>query len=254
MAATPIEIPQLPAGLTGLTCDVYAPGVDAPLQSAIALAAEDSRTTTYAGVVTAAASGVVQILVKHSDGTPIDDRFSVIADTTDLQVMYEHGNLASAIDAGSTVVVSSAAFLAADDTDTGLITIVRYTTFTRQITGLGSLTNRAELYFSIKRSPSQDDDDSLIRISEGTGLERINGAAAGDAAGASLVVDDQDDGDVTITMVKAITSTLPLFDNAAHDFKIIRTNGDVDVLTSVDYPSGASTRARSLNPVTHALT
>jgi hypothetical protein len=171
----------------------------------------------------------------------------------DLHIPDSRHLIAAAV-TSPTVVVSSTAVAAIAANESGRLTIVRHTTFSVQITGLGSLADRSKIYLSIKRTTAKSDNEAIVRISDTIGLERVNGGSVIDPTGGSLTVDDEDDGDITVDMDPAATPLVPLFDDIPYDIKIVRTNGRVDVLTSVDYPAGATTRARCLDPVTHAIT
>ena len=58
------------------------------------------------------------------------------------------------------------------------LTIYRGDTWSQQISGMGDLTGRTDIWFGFKVDPSDTDAESIVLISETIGLERINGAAA----------------------------------------------------------------------------
>lgn len=89
------------------------------------------------------------------------------------------------------------------------ITITRGDSVSVSITGLGNLEDRTRLWFTVKARPSTDTDaQSKIQITEDGGLLRLNGAAADDSADGALTVDDEVDGDVTITLSAAAAAQL----------------------------------------------
>lgn len=91
----------------------------------------------------------------------------------------------------------------------GRITVRPYTTWTINISGLGSLVGRTKLWFDVKDDPAtQDDDASFLRVEETAGLQRINGAA-GVGANATLVVTDAVAGNITVTVNKSQTGIPP---------------------------------------------
>lgn len=88
------------------------------------------------------------------------------------------------------------------------ISITRGNTTTITLTGLGNLEDRTKLWFTVKARPATETDaQAKIQITEDDGLLRLNGAA-GTAGWASLVVDDEVDGDVTITLSAELTAAL----------------------------------------------
>ena len=77
------------------------------------------------------------------------------------------------------------------------------------ITGLGNLEDRTRLWFTVKARPSTDSDaQSKIQITEDGGLLRLNGAAADDSAGGAITVDDEVDGDITLTLTAETAAQL----------------------------------------------
>ena len=68
------------------------------------------------------------------------------------------------------------------------LTLYRGDTWSQQISGLGDLTGRTNIWFGFKVDPSDTDAESIVLISETVGLERINGAAALIPANGSITV------------------------------------------------------------------
>lgn len=98
-----------------------------------------------------------------------------------------------------------------------LLVLRRGTTWKIIFTDLGSLAGRTNLYFTLKEFPgSQADSKALCQISEQGGLLYLNGAAAQNAAEGSLLVTDEEAGNVEIT-VKASSSK-----DVLHDVKNLR--------------------------------
>lgn len=80
--------------------------------------------------------------------------------------------------------------------------------FTQAITGLGNLSTRDDLVFTLKASETDADTAAKIYLSENDGLTRLNGAAYGTAANGSITVDDATNGDITIRISSAATASL----------------------------------------------
>lgn len=92
--------------------------------------------------------------------------------------------------------------------DSGAITARRGDTWTIPLSNLGSLADADEIWFAVKPSQPSSDNQSLVFITLTDGLTRLNGAAAGTAGDGSIVVDDEDAGDITITLKADATATL----------------------------------------------
>lgn len=120
-------------------------------------------------------------------------------------------------------LTQSAAQVAAAVQGSDLI-LLRGDTFVANLTGLGSLVGRDKLWFSIKDSRSDTDEEAIIQIVEGVGLVRLNGAAA-TATDGSLVVTDASLGDVTITI--EATATQYLVPKKRRDYDIQMLDGIV---------------------------
>jgi hypothetical protein len=129
-----------------------------------------------------------------------------------------------------TLTQSAASAAAAVSGDT--ITIVRGDTASISLTDLGSLANITKLYFTVKARPEDIDTSSLIMIEQTAGLMYINGVA-GTAENGTLTVDDETDGDITITLTAAETAKLPTHLTGFYDVEIVRSAGTpVTTLTS----------------------
>lgn len=110
------------------------------------------------------------------------------------------------------------------------------------LTGLGTLAGREKCWFTVKARDVQEDSDALIQIEETAGLIRVNGAAAETPANASVTVDDEAAGDITIYIHQAETAKLRPR-NAVYDIKI-RMNGDARTVAGGQFPiSETVTRA-----------
>lgn len=97
-----------------------------------------------------------------------------------------------------------------------VITAHRGDTLSVSLTGLGSIANRDKLWWTVKARDNDTDAEAVIQIEETAGLLRLNGAA-GTAGQGSLVVDDEDAGDVTITLAAAATAALRPWDGYSYD-------------------------------------
>lgn len=127
------------------------------------------------------------------------------------------------------------------------ITVYRGTTMSVSLTGLGDLSGYSKLYFSVKRSFSDSDDDAILRVSdEASGLEKVNGADPTSATNGTITIDDVNNGDITITVDELETAKLSVQGGLKYDVKGIGSGGDVNLLSIGDGKfnvSGDVTRA-----------
>ena len=110
------------------------------------------------------------------------------------------------------------------------LSLHRGDTFSASLTDLGSIAARDNLWFTIKRTKDDVDTSAIIMIDTDTGLLYVNGAA-GTAAQGSITVDDEDDGDISITIDEAVTATLAGVSDVFYDVQMLDTDGDVTTLT-----------------------
>jgi len=88
------------------------------------------------------------------------------------------------------------------------ITVMRGDYWSISLTGLGSLAGRTKLYFTVKKSRTDTDAESIIQIEETAGLLYLNGAVAGTASNGSLTVTNETTGAVTIVLKAAETDDI----------------------------------------------
>jgi len=112
------------------------------------------------------------------------------------------------LDAGVSVAFSQSASQIANSLTGQNLEIITADRLTISITGAGDISDRTELWFSFKGDRDDADADALILLSEGTGLEKINGGDPGDAANGEITVDDEDAGDLTIVVNEVETAKL----------------------------------------------
>jgi len=108
--------------------------------------------------------------------------------------------------ADRTLTQSAVAIQATVDGDD--IAIQRGDTFSATITGLGDISARTNLWFTVKVQRSDADSASIIQIDENNGLLYLNGAVVAVAGNGSITVDDETAGDITITLAAGETDDL----------------------------------------------
>jgi len=111
------------------------------------------------------------------------------------------------------------------------LTVLRGDTFTGAITGLGDISSRSKLWFTVKEDKDDADTAAIIQIDEANGLLYLNGASA-TAGNGSISVDDENAGDITITIKPAATDDLNVTSGLYYDIQVLTSGGVVSTLTS----------------------
>lgn len=112
------------------------------------------------------------------------------------------------------------------------LNIIRGDTFVWAPTNLGSLVNVSKLYFTIKRIYADLDSESELQVEKSAGLVYINRAPALVPANGSIVINDVNLGNITITVQAVETAKLDLLMDVAYDVQFINTSGTVTTLVS----------------------
>lgn len=144
--------------------------------------------------------------------------------------------------ASRTLTQPAAAVIAA--VSGSVLNLVRGTTWTIALTGLGSLTGNSKIYFTMKESVSQTDAASIVQVEKTGGLLVLNGATT-TTTNATLVIDNEGLGNITITVKPAATTTVES-DTLIYDVKMITATGAAQLLTS--------NLARVADHITRAIT
>lgn len=111
------------------------------------------------------------------------------------------------------------------------ITVYRGTTWVIALTGLGNISAYDTIYFSVKRYPTDSEDDAIVRVyNDASGLLRFNGAAPSAATNGTITIDDATDGDITITIQEEETDGAPILDCLDYDIKGVDDDGNVVML------------------------
>lgn len=100
------------------------------------------------------------------------------------------------------------------------IVIFRGDTLTLAITGIGNISARTNLWFTVKSSYDSADTAALIQIDTTTGLKYINAGVAGTAANGSITVDNATDGDITIVLDEVETAKLSAASGLYYDVQM----------------------------------
>lgn len=210
-----------------------------PSASAIAAAVWASGTRTLTGFGTLVAdiwAGITTAALAKFANTNTGETAAV---TGSVAKLSQGDADADAITAAVVAGVTSAAQSDSINTDGTTITRRRGDTWSIEITGLGSLADRDKLWFTLKTKPGLADTASTLQITEAGGLLYLNGAVA-TSSDATLVVDDEDAGDITITVKAVSTRQVEHRDSYYYDVQVLegtdvdtKTEGRFDVVSDV---------------------
>ena len=145
-----------------------------------------------------------------------------------------------------TLTMSAAQVAAAVDGSD--LVMIQASQFSATLTGLGSLVGRSALYFTGKRSYGDVDASAVVMIEETDGLLVVEGQTAAEAfpleaspdAFASLLVNNETTGSVTITVDDDATALMRILSGGNYDIKAVFATGS-RVITAAKL---------SVNPVT----
>ncbi len=121
------------------------------------------------------------------------------------------------------LIVSVQVTAAQAGSEAGTITALRGDSLSISLTGLGSLTARTKLWFTVKWARSDADTASVIQVTEAGGLLFLNGAAATAGQG-SITVNDAATGAVTVALAPAATALLSVA-RYAWDLQMLTASG-----------------------------
>jgi len=110
------------------------------------------------------------------------------------------------------------------------ITAHRGDTLIVSLTGLGSISARSKLWFTVKGGQEDTDAQATLFVEETAGLSVVNAAAYATATDGAIVVTDEATGALTITIKPAVTDDL-VPSTYYYDLQMLTTGGVVDTLT-----------------------
>jgi len=217
----------LGAGKAGLT-DLRAQLVDTagtPIGSAIATGFTDLGTGTYLWNYAAYPDGQRGAVYFYSNTDP-----GTIL--TGIEINPEEGVSISAQDVWSyderTLTQSGAQVAAAVAGTT--ITLLRGDELILPLTGLGNMASRTKLWFTLKSDLNHADDQAILQVEETAGLLYLN-AQPGIANLASLTVDDEVEGDITIRIDPAASAQLKVASGLYYDVQKRNAPGEIATMT-----------------------
>lgn len=138
----------------------------------------------------------------------------------DPRFAYLDAYVSSRASAGSPIAIPN-------NVTTNKVTAFRGDTWNIQLTGIGSLTGRTKLYFTVKARDNHPDTQALVQVEESAGLIYINSQLASTPANATVTVTDAVNGNATITVSGVETAKLPPVDAGFYDVQMISASGVV---------------------------
>jgi hypothetical protein len=133
---------------------------------------------------------------------------------------------------GTRTLTQTAATIAAAISG-GTITIHRGDSLSASITGMGDISGRSKLWFTVKAEHDDTDAQSIIQIEETAGLVYLNAAdASARAANGSITVTDEDAGDITIALDETETDDLVPIRRLYYDVQMLTAAGAVTTLAN----------------------
>jgi hypothetical protein len=133
---------------------------------------------------------------------------------------------------GTRTLTQTAATIAAAVSG-GTITIHRGDSLSASITGMGDISGRSKLWFTVKAEHDDTDAQSIIQIEETAGLVYLNATdASARATNGSITVTDEDAGDITIALDETETDDLVPVKRLYYDVQMLTAAGAVTTLAN----------------------
>lgn len=141
-------------------------------------------------------------------------------------------DIAAAVWANSTRTLTQSASAVTAAVSGSTISIKRGDTFSGSLTGIGDISSRSKLWFTVKIHSDDADTASIIQIEESAGLIYLNGTdASARAANGSITVTDASAGDITIALDEAETEDLVIRSGMLYDVQMLTAASVVTTMT-----------------------
>lgn len=222
--------PTTTVGLSGTTVKAVTDGV-ALANDAITSAKFDEST---AFPLKAADSGSTYVARTGADS----DTLETLSD--EIAAISAGGATAAEVWAYASRTLTQSAATVTSVVSGSTITATRGDTLTASVTGLGNISTRSKLWFTVKDDNEDLDSAAMIQIEETGGLLYMNGAAAGTASNGSITVTNETTGALTIVLKAAETDDLRQC-TAHYDIQMLTSAGVVTTLTQGVFDVGLDT-------------
>jgi hypothetical protein len=113
----------------------------------------------------------------------------------------------------------------------GKVTIHRGDSMSVSFTGLGDISGRSKLWFTVKSDKADADTAAIIMIEETAGLLYLNGAAAANAALGDITVTNAVTGAITVVLDETMADDLVPATGLRYDVQMLTAAGAVSTLT-----------------------
>jgi hypothetical protein len=195
-----------------------------------------------AATVTTAFLPSIVMPVKNTDvlkiyiqGLAADTSVGVVVEVFDVQSGLATATALTTVDdavwAYAVRTLTQAAAMVASAVQGSTLTCQRGDTFTAVLTGLGNISSRSKLWFTVKLNDEDADTAALVQIEETAGLLYLNGAIAGTAANGDIPIDNATLGNIRILLEAPETDDLRQC-TAKYDVQMLTSAGVVTTLTS----------------------
>lgn len=121
------------------------------------------------------------------------------------EVVYEQSLV---LGGGGIIVLSAAASQSIASLAAGVLEVKRGDTYRYQLTGLGDISDRQKLWFTVKNNQTDADADAILQITEADGAIRFNGGVPASSTLASITVVDQVAGTANLFIDKSLTAAM----------------------------------------------
>lgn len=210
----------------------------AEIQSGLALEASVqtvlSRLGAFAGSGVNTVLGFFKALAKSDASAPSDmgGTFDPATDSLEAHTDGSGGGASAAeVWAYATRTLTQTAASVASVMAGSTITVTRGDTETIALTGLGSVSGRQALWFTVKADPINDTDaESKIQATEAGGLIYLNGAAA-TSGQATVTVTSAAAGNISVVLAAAATAQLAVPSSWSYDVQWKDATGLIHTLT-----------------------
>jgi hypothetical protein len=136
------------------------------------------------------------------------------------RTLSSFGTLVADVWAYATRTLTQSAITTASQVSGSDITLQRGDTLSASVTGLGNISTRTKLWFTVKRKLSETDAQSIIQIEETAGLLYFNGAAATAGSG-SITVSNETTGALTVALIASLADDLNPASGLYYDFQML---------------------------------
>jgi hypothetical protein len=195
-----IEIPYYPTGSVGV---IYADSPELITYSIVSVDGTVVVAETNIGVEPADLLGNFHV----------PSLVNIPADTNGREIWYYDGEAVAegVINLGvqyAAMIAMKNALISSQISSSILEGVRRGDTFIQEVSGLLSLEDVDEIWFTIKLQHSQQDNESIIQVSMTGGLLYVNAASPSLSSLASLAITDEEEGNINITIDETITALL----------------------------------------------